>query len=207
MRIPLFIILYLFTTLTVFSQDTAPSRYYLKLSGGLLSFGTGDVQGYSVQLEVAKNMLRRSRSALQQLLLGIELGHENGVRTAKAINPSVDEFLIERFYQVANTTLHPKLSYYPFKSLLKGFHLAVGPILAYSIQSKERGASVIPNGSGSIRYTILESDKGLLIGYRIGPGFELAITKQIVAGVRVDLANYDNGDVNTFAALKVGVRL
>ena len=88
-----------------------------------------------------------------------------------------------------------------------GFHLAVGPILAYSIQSKERGASVVPNGSGSIRYTTLEYNKGFLIGYRIGSGYELTITKQILTGVRVDIANYANGDINAFAALKVGVHL
>lgn len=61
----------------IFSQTKANKNYYLKLSGGQVSFGSGDFLGYSFSFEASKNIVKRSTFALDKLLLGGELIFES----------------------------------------------------------------------------------------------------------------------------------
>lgn len=206
MRKTFFLLVFALSSTVAFNQTSVP-QYYLKLSGGKVSFGTGDVLGFWVGVEASKSLLKKPVTAVNKLLLGAEVSFENGVRTAQTYNPSVEDFYFQRFYQVSNTSLNPKLSYYPFGGFAKGFHIAAGPVLTYSIQSKEVQATRVGNTNGSFRSSVLAYDEGLLAGYRLGAGFEVHLGRKVLAGLRADFSNYANGDINTSAGLKVGLGL
>lgn len=196
----------LFISLITYSQSPVKKDYYLKASGGRVLFGTGDVAGPGLGVEVSKNILKQPGKGVNRLLLGAELSFENGVRNVVAHNPTAEEFL-RSFRHVSNMLLYPKLTYYPFGGIVKGFNIAAGPSAGYSFQSHESGWSGRPTANGDyIRYSILTDSNTWLIGYRISTGYELMLTPKILAGARLDFANYSNGDINTLAAIKVGVR-
>ncbi|HZG70220.1 MAG TPA: hypothetical protein VEY51_01685 [Chondromyces sp.] len=189
-----------------FGQSNLTKPYYLKLSGGRVAFGTGDILGPSVNIEGAKDLLKQPKKGVNRLLLGTELSFETGVRNVVAINPTVEEFL-RSFYHVSNLLLYPKLTYYPFGGIVKGFNVAIGPSFGYSFLSKESGWSGRTTPSGDyIRYSILTANNTWLLGYRISTGYEIGITKKLLTGIRLDFSSYSNGDINTLAALKAGVR-
>jgi hypothetical protein len=74
----------LMVSISVHAQDS-----YVKLSGGYLMFGTGDVQGYSTKVEYAKKIIKGSNA---RLFVGPELAFESGTKNPKVHNPTFEEF-------------------------------------------------------------------------------------------------------------------
>jgi hypothetical protein len=170
---------------------------YLKFSPGYILFGTGDVQGYSIKIEYAKNFLKNSKS---RLFIGPELAFETGVQNPKINNPSREDFMFgPSFYHITNTILSAKASYYPFYRIISGFYLAGGISFGYSTQSTESQADLVTLANGqTIRRSYLQFDNGIIYGYRIGSGYEFKLTKRFSTGVLIELHNYNNNDFNSF---------
>jgi hypothetical protein len=191
-----------------FSQTANSKNTWLKFSGGQVSFGTGDFLGYSFAFEVSKNVIKRSNPALDKLLLGGEFILENGVKNPVIQNPTLDEFFSKTFRHTSNTILWGKASYYPFRKIVKGFNIQLGPTVGYSYRSTESQAKRVVDPSGnSVRQSILSFDNGFTIGYRISTGIEFDITEKFQAGFRLDFSDNNKAEINTLAGLKVGFRL
>lgn len=186
--------------------QTTKNKYSLKLSSGRVSFGTGDVPGFAVGLEAAKNIIKTPKPGLNKLLFGAELMFENGVRQPKVNNISIEDFLTI-YYHTSNTLLNPKITYHPFSGFIGGFNIAVGPSLGYSFQSREWQATrrQLPDGL-YYRSSFLEYNNGWLVGYRISTGIEVTLSPKFLTGARMDFSSYSNGDINTLVALKLGTR-
>ena len=189
-----------------FAQTAVQGTYSMKLTGGRILFGTGDVVGFVVGIEASKNILKKQRAGLSRLLVGAEFNFENGVKNPKVNDISIQDFFQRSFYHVSNTVLTAKLTYYPFRKILSGFNIAVGPSLGYSFQSSEGRSSLLlfPNDQ-YYRSSFLRYNNDWLIGYRISTGYELKLTRKLLTGVRFDFSSYTNGDINTMPALKVGM--
>jgi hypothetical protein len=180
----------------------------LKMSGGRVSFGTGDFLGYSFSFEAGKNIIKKPSFALNQLLLSGEFIFENGVKNPVIQNPTSEEFFSKTFRHVSSTSLWAKISYYPFKKIIPGFNIQIGPTVGYSYRSTESRASRLVDISGnSVRQSILFFDNGFTIGYRISTGIEFNITKRLLIGFRLDFANNNESEINTLAGLKLGIKL
>ncbi len=54
------------------------------------------------------------------------------------------------------------------------------------------------------RMSELEFDNKIILGYRITIGYEFKISHRVAAGFRLDFASYNNGDINTLVAGKLG---
>ena len=194
------ILISLFTP--IFSQTNASKNYYLKLSVGQVSFGSGDFSGYSFSFEASKNIVKRSTFALDKLLLGGELIFENGVK-----NPKVDDFL-KSFHHVSSSILWAKASYYPLQSILRGFNIQLGPIMGYSYRSSEGYVKRSVDALGHVtRTSTLIFNNGFTYGYRISTGIEFNISKKLLTGFRLDFSNNNEGEINTLAGIKLGVKL
>ena len=205
-RLSLLIISALFF-LTSFSQTRQTKDWYIKLSGGRVSFGTGDFLGYSFSFEASKNIIKTPKIALAKLLIGGEIIFENGVKNPVIQNPTIEEFLSKTFRHTSSTILWTKISYYPFKKIINGFNIQVGPTIGHSYRSTESMASRVVGPSGSVRLSTLSFDNGFTYGYRISTGFEFNINKRILSGLRLDFSNNNDGEINTLAGLKLGIRL
>jgi hypothetical protein len=194
--------------LVSFSQKNSNENIYIKLSGGQVSFGTGDFLGYSVSIDASKNIIKTSSFALDKLLVGGEVIFENGVKNPVIQNPSQAEFFSKTFQHVSSSVLWAKISYYPFRKIIKGFNIQVGPTVGYSYRSSEVRASGSPNASGqSTRLSTLYFNNGFAYGYRISTGIEFNLTKKLLTGFRLDFSNNNEAEINTLAAIKIGVRL
>ena len=192
-----------------FSQTDATKKYHLKLSGGQVSFGTGDFQGYSLGVEASKNILRKSYFGLDKLLFGGELIFENGVKNPVIKSPTNEEFFSKSFQHISSTILWTKISYYPFKKIISGFNIQVGPSFGHTYRSTESRASrtVDASGQSSDRVSTLFFDNGFRYGYRISTGIEFNINKKYLTGFRLDFSNNNEGEINTFAGIKAGIKL
>lgn len=190
------------------SQEVNKMTNYLKISAGRVLFGTGDIPGFSAGFEYSKKVLAPSSRLFNQLQFGGELTFETGVKNPKIVNPTIDEFLNGPFfYHTSNTTLTIKLTYFPFRKVITGLNVTVGPSIGYSYQSREESAKrAIYSPEESRRESQLEFINTLLLGYRISAGYELNIRKNWLAGIRADFASYTNGDINTLLGLKAGFR-
>ena len=196
------------TLLQSFSQTAHTKNTYFKLSGGRVVFGTGDFFGYSFAFDISRNVINKSRWGLDKLLLGGEFIFENGVNNPVVQNPTLEEFLSETFQHVSSAIVWAKASYYPIKKIVKGFNIQVGPTFGYSYRSTESRASRVVDAEGnSVRESTLSFDNGFWVGYRISTGIEFDITKKFLAGFRLDFSNNNEGEINTLAGLKVGVKL
>ncbi len=193
---------------TTFSQTNTRKDDYLKFSGGRVSYGSGDFLGYGFSFDAGKNIIKTSSFALDKLLIGGEFIFENGVKNPVIENPTLDEFLSKTFYHVSSTILWPKASYYPFKKIVKGFNIQLGPTIGYSYRSTEIQARRTVNALGqSTRTSTLSFNNGVIYGYRISTGLEFFINKKIITGLRLDFSNNNEAEINTFAGLKIGIRL
>ena len=191
-----------------FSQTVQTKNTYLKLSGGRVSFGTGDFLGYSLAFDISRNVINKSRWGLDKLLLGGEFIFENGVKNPIIQNPTFEEFISKTFRHTSNAIFWTKASYYPFKKIVKGFNIQVGPTFGYSYRSTESQARRIVDASGnSVRQSILLFDNGFIVGYRISTGIEFDITRKFQAGIRLDFSNNNEAEINTLAGLKIGIKL
>ena len=194
--------------LTTFSQTNSNKDIYLKLSGGQVSFGTGDFLGYSFSLDASKNVIKRPSFALDKLLVGGELIFENGVKNPIIQNPTQEEFFSKTFQHVSSTVLWTKVSYYPFKKIIRGFNIQVGPTVGYSYRSTEARARRSVDISGqSTRLSTLNFNNDFTYGYRISTGIEFNIAKKLLTGFRLDFSNNNEAEINTLAAIKIGVKL
>ena len=197
----MFLFPFLYTT--TYSQENATKKMYVKISGGSVSFGTGDYIGYSLSFDVSKNILNREYKTVNKLLLGGELLFESGTINPTIINPTLDNFMNNHFYHTSSSILWPKLSYYPFGKIVKGFNIQVGPTVSYSQRSYERMG--IFDVNNEIRMSILEFDNGFSVGYRISTGIEFEFGQKFLTGFRLDFSNNTEGEINTLAGVKAGI--
>jgi hypothetical protein len=188
----------LVVSISVNAQDR-----YVKLSGGYMMFGTGDVQGYSVRVEYAKNLIKSSNA---RLFVGPELAFESGTKNPKVHNPTFEEFAGTTFYHISNTVLSAKASFYPFRRVIPGVCLTAAPSVGYSSSSTEQAASLEPYGYEVVRRSILTFDNGFVYGYRVGAGYDLEISNKCSAGILLELHNYNNGDFNSFWGANIAWR-
>ncbi len=197
-----------FLILVTFSQSNLKKDSYLKLSSGRVSFGTGDFLGYSFSLDLSKSVLNSPKFALDKLLIGGELIFENGVKNPIVQNPTQEEFLNKSFQHVSSSILWTKISYYPFRKIIKGFNIQAGPAIGYSYRSTEARASRVIDVLGqSTRLSTLSFDNGFIYGYRLSTGIEIPVYKRFLTGFRLDFSNNNKAEINTLAGLKVGFRL
>ena len=197
--------LFLFVT---FSQTNTNKNIYLKLSAGQVSFGTGDFLGYSFSFDASENLIKKSSFGLDKLLIGGELLFENGVKNPIIQNPTQEEFFSKTFQHVSSTVLWTKVSYYPFKKIISGLNIQVGPTAGYSYRSTEARASRSINALGqSTRQSTLYFNNGFTYGYRISTGIEFNITKKLLTGFRLDFSNNNESEITTLAAVKIGIQL
>lgn len=194
--------------IVTFSQTNSNKNIYLKLSAGQVFFGTGDFLGYSFSFDASKNLIKKSSFGLDKLLIGGELLFENGVKNPIIQNLAQEEFFSKTFQHVSSTVLWTKVSYYPFKKIISGFNIQVGPTVGYSYRSTEARPSRAVNALGqSTRLSTLYFNNGFTYGYRISTGIEFNITKKLLTGFRLDFSNNNEAEINTLAAIKIGVQL
>lgn len=191
---------------SVLAQLSGNKDNFVKLAIGKIWFGTGDIPGYSVNLEYSER-LKTKTSFLKHFLVGAELSFENGNEQPKVINPTFQEFLNQWYYSTTNIVITPKITYYPFnKTFAKGINISLGLSAGYSNQNTEQQATYIfdPVSQMSIRRSYLAYINEFILGYRVITGYEYFISKHILIGMRLDFDSYTNGDINTLMAGKIG---
>lgn len=168
----------------------------IRLNVGRLAFGTGDLFGYSLSTEF-------DHKVKKHVLVGAEIAVENGRFEPRPSN------ILDAFIQVSNISLTPKISYYPFNKVVKGFNIGVGPTIGYQTKTDESSFTIMydSNGVPYLRRSILRYTKALFVGYRISLNYDFNVWNNFLVGLRTDFSNYNNGDVNTLAALKFGYNL
>lgn len=202
------ICLFLFFQVTLRAQYGTNSRY-LKLSGGSVLFGTGDVPGFGVYIEGSGNFFRRSQYLSKHLQIGAELYFENGVKRPTIENPAPAQFQTDPFFKhISLSGLTIKSTFYPFINFLRGTNIGIGAGAAYYCYSYEaRAVREVYTPTLSRRMSELRFENRFLVDYRLSAGYDFFIVRQIfLAGVRVDLVNYNNGDFNSLIGAKVGYR-
>lgn len=198
----------LFFSLSVFSQSSKPAETILRLSGGSVSFGTGDFLGYGLGIDLSKNVIAKAKPGLNKLMLGAEFLFENGVKNPVVQNPTIGEFFSTSFQHVSTSQLWIKGSYYPFGKIVKGFNIQVGPTLGYSYRSNEaRATRVVDVFGNAVRESTLKFDNGFTVGYRISTGLQFDLNRKLQAGFRLDFSNNNEGEINTLAGLSMGLKL
>jgi hypothetical protein len=208
MKLKLVTIVFALLALQSFAQTKNKKETHLKLSAGSVSFGSGDILGYSISLDASKNVIKKSYWGIDKLLIGSELIFESGVKNPVIQNPTINEFFDKSFAQVSSTVLWSKVSYYPIKEVLKGFNIQLGPTFGHSYRTSEIQASRIVDPVGqTVRRSILEFDNGFTFGYRVSTGIEFDICKKFLAGFRLDFSNNTEAEINTLAGLKFGLKL
>lgn len=195
--------------LLLITSATAQKTYFVKASAGRVVFGTGDVNGFGAGVELSTPLSYKKGSYWQHFQAGAEMNFENGALQPVVINPTMGEFYHAIFNHVSNTTIYPKLTYYPLlRTFLKGINVSAGPSAGYSYQSREFQADGVPlQGEGAVRRSYLEYKNTWLIGFRITAGYEYLICKKLLVGGRLDFFNYQNHDANTMIAGKLGLKL
>lgn len=208
MRKNVFILLFVFFTLPSFSQSHKEPNTWLRLSGGSVSFGTGDFMGYSFGLGLLMNVIRQPKPGLDKLVVGGELLFENGVKNPVVQNPTLGEFFGTSFQHVSTSLLWVKAGYYPFRKIVKGFNIHLGPVVGYSNRSYEiRATREVDVFGNSVRESTLEFNNGFFIGYRISTGLEFDLNRKFQTGIRFDFSNNNEGEINTLAGISLGVKL
>jgi hypothetical protein len=195
---------------TLVAQQSQNSKdWYLKVSGGSVSFGTGVFANtYGIGIDVSKNIIKKPKLGIGKLLVGGELLFEQGVNSPKMGRLSEEEGSpFFSFYHVSSSTLWPKVSYHPFRKGFSGFALQVGPTIGYTFYSAEESSSLISSpGGGYFRQSAISYDHGIRVGYRLSTAYEFTICKTWLAGLRVDFSNTQKGEINTLLGIKGGVR-
>lgn len=195
-------------SLPAFSQSAQKSGDLIRISGGRVFFGTGDFTGYALGVDFSKNMIRTPRPGVHKFLLGGELLFENGVKNPVVQNPTLGEFFSTSFQHVSTSLLWVKAGYYPFRKIVKGFNIQLGPVVGYSNRSTEiRATREVDVFGNSVRESTLAFDNGFFIGYRISTAMEFDLNKKLQAGFRLDFANNNEGEINTLAGISLGVKL
>lgn len=208
MRKYVFILLFSLFTFPSFSQSPKLPNTWLRLSGGSVSFGTGDFMGYSFGVGLLKNVVKKPKPGLNKLLVGGELLFESGVKNPVIQNPTQEEFFAKTFRHTSSTSLWAKAGYYPFKKIIKGFNIQAGPVIGYSSRSTEQRASrVVDIFGNAVRQSTLTFNNSFVFGYRISTGIEFDLSCRLQAGFRLDFSNNNEAEINTLAGLSVGIIL
>lgn len=208
MKFSLIFLLFVFINVSVFSQSSVTSGSLLRLSGGRVSFGTGDFLGYGLGVDFSKNMIRTPRPGIQKLLLGGEILFENGVKNPVIQNPTIGEFFSTSFQHVSTSLLWLKAGYYPFRKIMKGFNIHLGTVAGYSNRSTEiRATRIVDVFGNSVRESTLVFNNGFFIGYRISTGMDFDLNQKLQAGFRLDFSNNNEGEINTLAGISMGIKL
>jgi hypothetical protein len=208
MRKNLLILIFALISISAFSQSSQSSETILRLSGGRVNFGSGDILGYGLGIDLSKNVIAKAKPGLNKLMLGAEMLFENGVKNPIVQNPTIGEFFSTSFQHVSTSQLWIKGSYYPFGKIVKGFNIQVGPTVGYSYRSNEaRSARRVDVFGNAVRESTLQFDNGFTIGYRISTGLQFDLNHKLQAGFRLDFSNNNEGEINTLAGLSMGLKL
>ena len=108
--------------------------------------------------------------------------------------------------QVSNASITPKLNYYPFNKIVKGFNIGLGPTLGYQFKTEESQWTILydPTGNPYLRRSILKYTNTFFVGYRVSVNYDFNFKKGFLLGLRSDFSNYNNGDINTLLSIKAG---
>lgn len=188
-----------------FSQTPAVSKY-LKISGGSVLFGTGDVPGYGIYIEGCGNFLTKNNYLSKHIQLGGELFFQSGVDNPKVRNPDMSEFFKLTFKHYSLAGLNGKVNFYPFKRIVRGLNISVAVSAAYQNYSREVRAELRQlTDDFSMRMSELTYDNRFLLGYIISVGYDFFILRdKLLLGARYDFVNYNNGDFNAMLGGKIG---
>ena len=208
MKLLISICLFLLATPYCQSQIEANAAY-IKLSGGSVLFGTGDIPGFGIYVEGSGNVFKKNKYLSKHLQTGMELYFESGVKNPTVINPTPDEFSHDPFFNhISQIGIDFKSTFYPFRKFLKGINIGIGAGCIFSFNSYEgRAVREVYTSTLSRRMSELRFENRFLLGYRISVGYDVFIMKgQLLVGVRTDLANLNNGDYNQLIGAKIGYR-
>lgn len=176
----------------------------LTVSGGYVSFGSGDFLGYYLGIGASRQVNKKPSAGLNKLLLGGELIFENGTKNPVVYNPTVSEFL-QTFHHVSTSMLWVKASYYPLNKILRGLNIQLGPTIGYSYRSSEGWVASRPNVPvGVVRESRLSYDNGVIYGYRISAALDFRLTNKLFTGLRMDFSNTQKGEINNSLGAKIG---
>lgn len=203
---PLFSFIIFFNCLSsAYSQNTPVSKY-IKLSGGYIVFGTGDVPGYGISVEATGNFIKKNDYLNKHFQLGGEIFFQTGVKNPKVVDPNPGDFYGKSFRHYSLGGLNAKFNFYLFRSFLKGLNISLAGGLAYQNYSAEARAEIIEySPTFSRRMSELRFENTLLLGYTISVGYDVYIVQdKLFIGPRIDLANYNNGDFNSLLGGKIG---
>lgn len=79
---------------------------------------------------------------------------------------------------------------------------------AYSYRSAEGYVRRSVDALGHVtRTSTLIFDNGFTYGYRVSTGIEFDVSKKLLAGFRLDFSNNNEGEINTLAGIKLGLKL
>ncbi|MFL5741900.1 MAG: hypothetical protein ACJ75B_16880 [Flavisolibacter sp.] len=186
------------------SQTSFLPDQAFKLTGGRIILGTGDIFGYSANVEWTKKIGDKKNA---HFAWGAEISLEHASTHPTVINPTAQEFLFGPIYMATtNIVLSSRISYYPFaRTFAKGINITGGVCAGNTSQDREFQATRIYDSTSgsSVRRSYLEFINKFLFGYKITAGYEWYF-KKIMVGARLDFASYTNGDINTFYGLKLG---
>jgi hypothetical protein len=183
----------------LFGSAFGQKETYVKVSTGRVFFS--EFKGYAVSADLSKNLLKLPITAVNKLLVGGELLHEQGRQ--------VPEDNYQQTIKFSSTQLWAKVAYYPFDGFFKGFNIQVGPSLGYAYRSTITPQHKYnPQTQQYSTIYITSSHNRQMIGYRVSWGMEFKINSRFLTGFRMDFADSeDNGEISTLLGLKFGMRL
>lgn len=187
-----------------FSQSTNRDLS-ISISGGNFSVGHDYIKGIWTGLEIKKSLSKSKENFLSKITAGGEIYFENGADKATIYNPTPSQFVHERYFHESNSALAAKLTYYPFRSFLRGLHFSAGPLIVYSIRTFEKRGEIIQYGPDTfVRMSEIESDNKLLGGYRLTGGYTIYFINNWFLGIRADLEQFHDRDLNSLLGATVG---
>jgi hypothetical protein len=205
--IPL-IIIFILASRSVHSQTVNTKSVTLALSGGKFSVGHNYITGIWTGIDVAKTLTKRFHTFPHRITVGGEIYFENGADKATIYNPTLAQFIGDRYFHESNTGISAKISVFPFGGFMKGFYISAAPLLVYSIRTYEKRAQLIQYPSNLfVRMSELGSDNKLLPGYRLTAGHDFNLKNHWLVGARADILQYHERDLNSVWGIKVGYRL
>ncbi|MCC6287081.1 MAG: hypothetical protein IT249_04285 [Chitinophagaceae bacterium] len=201
----LFVLIALNYAALSYCQENSPIKY-IKVSGGRVSFGTGDVPGYGIYIEGCGNFIKNSGYLSDHIQLGGEIYFQSGVKNPKVRNPEPLAFFNYSFRHYSLTGLNGKAIFFPFRKKLSGLNISIGAGIAYQNYSYETRAELIQYTNDlAMRMSELGYENRFLLGYTISLGYDFfLISNKLLLGARYDLVNYNNGDFNYMLGGKIG---
>lgn len=204
-RIVSSILILILISVSALSQRAVHSSR-INFTAGKIFFGTGDFNGYNVDLGYFKRL--STRGFFSHVLAGAEISFENGSANPKVINPTVEEFYAKTFFAATNCVFIPTVEYFPIHStFLKGLSVSAGAAVGYTNQSFEFQASWIYDNATqtSVRRSYLDYIRKMFVGYKITAGYTYDLQKHFSVGGRLEFENY-SGDINSLICGRIAYR-